>query len=85
MDPKLGVLFTKKPSKIDDLKLIKGVAKVLEKKLHGFGLYRFKQVAMWSDEQVEEFSHQLSFPGRVQRDEWVKQAKKFHEEKYGDA
>ena len=84
-DPKLGLLFTKRPSEIDDLKRIKGVANVLEKKLHDFGLYRFKQIALWTSEQVDEFSEQLSFPGRVERDEWVKQAAAFHAEKYGSS
>ena len=83
VDPKLGVLFTKKPAEIDDLKLIKGVANVLEKRLHKFGLYRFKQIALWTDDQVAEFSDQLSFPGRIERDDWVKQATGFHAQKYG--
>lgn len=82
-DPTLGILFTKVPDEIDDLKKIKGVATVLEEKLHEIGLYRFKQVALWTDEQVTEFSEKLSFPGRIERDEWVKQATALHAEKYG--
>ena len=82
-DPTLGILFTKAPDEIDDLKKIKGVATVLEEKLHEIGLYRFKQVALWTDEQVAEFSEKLSFPGRIERDEWVKQATELHAEKYG--
>ena len=85
VDHKLGVLFTEKPTKIDDLKRIKGVAGVLEARLHEFGLYRFKQIEIWTDEQVAEFSEQLSFPGRIERDEWVKQATAFHAEKYGQS
>ena len=81
-DPKFGILFTSRPSEIDDLKLISGVAKVLEGKLHEIGLYRFKQIALWTDEQAADFSEKLAFPGRVERDEWVKQAKELHRKKY---
>lgn len=82
-DTTLGVLYYQRPSEIDDLKKIHGVAEVLEKRLHEFGLFRFKQIALWTDEQVNEFSERLSFPGRIERDEWVKQATQFHAEKYG--
>lgn len=85
VDEKFGVLFTSRPSEIDDLKKIKGVANVLEAKLHEIGLYRFKQIAMWTDQQAADFSDKLAFPGRVERDEWVKQATAFHAEKYGNS
>ncbi len=85
VDPTYGVLYTARPSKIDDLKRISGVAEVLEAKLHEIGLYRFKQIAMWTDKQAADFSDKLAFPGRVERDEWVKQAAAFHAEKYGDS
>jgi len=81
-DKDLGVIFTSKPKEVDDLKLIKGVANVLEGKLNDFGIYRFKQVANWNKSQIAEFSERLSFPDRIERDEWKKQAAKFHKDKY---
>ncbi len=83
-DEKLGVVYKKRPSRIDDLKQISGVASVLEKKLHKFGVYRFKQIATWSQEHIDEFSERLSFKDRIDRDWWVNQAADLHREKYGE-
>lgn len=60
----------------DDLKLIKGVGKVLEGKLNDAGIFHFWQVAALDAAQVEELENDMSFPGRVTRDEWIAQAKK---------
>ena len=59
----------------DDLKLIKGVGKVLEGKLNDAGIYHFWQVAALDPAQVEELENDMSFPGRVTRDDWIAQAK----------
>ncbi len=73
-DASLGFVYTSRPSQIDDLKRIKGVANVLEKKLHDFGVYRFKQISIWNEAQIAEFSERLSFPDRIRRDNWKQQA-----------
>ena len=83
-DNKLGLVYKKRPSDIDDLKKISGVAEVLEKKLHNFGIYRFKQVALWQQGQIDEFSQRLNFSDRVFREMWVHQAVDFHFEKYDE-
>lgn len=59
----------------DDLKLIKGIGKVLEGKLNGLGVYHFDQIAAWQDSQVNWVNSHLSFSGRIQREEWIAQAK----------
>ncbi|MES9834453.1 MAG: hypothetical protein ABW139_19640 [Candidatus Thiodiazotropha sp. DIVDIV] len=59
----------------DDLKKIKGIGAVLEKKLHGIGVNSFKQIANWDQADIEGFSEQLSFKGRIEREAWVEQAK----------
>lgn len=64
----------------DDLKLIKGIGKVLEGKLNGLGIYHFDQIAVWGDEQVNWVNSHLSFSGRIQREEWIAQAKVLAEE-----
>lgn len=62
----------------DDLKRIKGVGPKLEKLLHSLGFFHFDQVAAWSKKEVAWVDENLvGFKGRVSRDEWVKQAKKF--------
>lgn len=61
----------------DDLKLIKGVGKVLEGKLNQAGIYHFWQVAALKADQITELEEEMSFPGRITRDEWVSQAEEF--------
>lgn len=68
----------------DDLKLIVGVGPVLERMLHNLGITTFRQIARWTEREVAEFDAKLpEFPGRIQRDQWVIQARALHESKYG--
>jgi predicted flap endonuclease-1-like 5' DNA nuclease len=61
--------------KPDDLTQIKGVEKVLERKLHKVGVFYFWQIAQWSAEDVRQVDEQLqSFHGRIEQDHWVDQA-----------
>ena len=65
----------------DDLKRISGVGPALEKKLHGFGVTTFAQIAAWSPEDIADFDDKLSFKGRIERDNWLEQAAQFDAEK----
>ena len=65
----------KKPAKPDDLKLIAGVGPKLEGVLNGLGIYTFAQVASWKKAEREWVDNYLKFKGRIERDDWVKQAK----------
>jgi len=68
----------------DDLKLIVGVGPVLERMLHNLGVTTFRQIARWTEREIAEFDARLpEFPGRIQRDQWVTQARALHESKYG--
>jgi predicted flap endonuclease-1-like 5' DNA nuclease len=70
----------------DDLKLIVGVGPVLERMLHNLGITTFRQIARWTERDVAEFDARLpEFPGRIQRDQWVTQARALHESKYGQS
>lgn len=84
-DDSLGLIYTSKPDEEDDLTLIKGVAGVLKAKLNDFGIYTFRQIALWSPEVATEFSDRLSFKGRVERDNWKGQSKQFHKDKYNES
>jgi predicted flap endonuclease-1-like 5' DNA nuclease len=64
-----------KSSKPDDLKLIVGIGPVNERKLHGLDVTRFAQIAAWSPKDEESYGQKLEFPGRIEREEWVRQAK----------
>ena len=59
----------------DDLKLLKGVGPALEKKLHAAGVTSFAQIAAWGPEDVAAMDDKLSFKGRIERDNWIEQAK----------
>jgi large subunit ribosomal protein L21 len=64
-----------KASSTDDLKLLSGVGPALEKKLLAAGVTSFEQIAAWKKADIEEFDEKLSFKGRIEREDWVKQAK----------
>lgn len=68
-------LFKAPKGKPDDLKLISGVGPALEAKLHALGITKYAQVASFSAEDIARVDDSLSFKGRVERDNWVGQAK----------
>ena len=60
----------------DDLKRISGVGPMLEKLLNKNGVYYFWQVASWSSNDIKIMDQRLDvFKGRIQRDNWVSQAR----------
>ncbi|WP_420150123.1 hypothetical protein [Spirosoma sp.] len=72
-------------SEADDLKDIVGVGPFLERKLHSLGIYTFRQIANFSKEDIRQVNEIIEFfPGRIERDNWVGQAKAFYERKYGN-
>ncbi len=58
----------------DDLSKISGVGPVIVKKLHAEGVTTFAQIAAWTPEDVADMDEKLNFKGRIDRDEWLKQA-----------
>ena len=65
----------KKPVRPDDLKLISGVGPKLEGVLNGLGIYTFSQIAGWKKPERDWVDGYLNFKGRIERDDWVRQAK----------
>ena len=59
----------------DDLSLLSGVGPVLEKKLREAGITTFKQIAELTPEQAKELDEKLDLRGRIEREEWIEQAK----------
>ncbi len=59
----------------DKLTTINGIGPVIEGKLKDLGITTFAQIAAFTPEQVEEVNGKLSFKGRIEREEWIKQAK----------
>ena len=60
---------------IDDLKKISGIGRVNEAKLNELGVTSFAQIAAWSPEDEARIGDLLAFEGRIEREEWVAQAK----------
>ncbi len=67
--------FTKPKGDADDLTRIKGVGEELIKRLEKIGIIQFEQIANWSDEDIANVDEVLSFKGRIEREDWVSQAK----------
>ena len=60
----------------DDLKKIKGIGPKFEGDLNGKGIYYFRQIGSWKAADVKMVEELIdSIPGRIKRDEWVKQGK----------
>jgi len=59
----------------DDISLLSGVGAVLAKKLAGEGVNSFKQIAKWTADDVADYDAKLDLKGRIEREEWIEQAK----------
>ncbi len=59
----------------DNLTRIKGIGIKIEALLNGIGVFHFDQIAAWTDKEARWIDHQVSFPGRAFRDDWIGQAK----------
>lgn len=73
--PHLGLIYKDRPAQVDDLTALKGVARPLEQRLHVLGVYTYEQIAGWTKDQVREFSARLAFKDRIEREQWVGQAR----------
>lgn len=69
-----GNLLDAPKGEADDLTRISGVGPKLLEKLNANGVYHFWQIAAWGPSEVAFMDDQLSFKGRIDRDEWIKQA-----------
>jgi predicted flap endonuclease-1-like 5' DNA nuclease len=60
----------------DDLKMISGIGPFLEEMLNAIDIYTYRQVSQFSTLDIDTIDVSiLYFSGRIERDEWVKQAK----------
>ncbi len=66
----------------DDLTKIKGIGPILQKKLSERGIRTFQQIATFDHKLIEQLTRELDyFPGRIEEDNWVGQAKALLQEK----
>lgn len=59
----------------DDLKRIKGIGVVIENKLRSMGITSYAQISQWVEADIERVSQALDFRGRIERENWIDQAK----------
>ncbi len=59
----------------DDLKRISGIGPRIEQQLNDIGVYHFRQVAAFTQEDVAWINHHLPFQGRLEREDWIGQAR----------
>jgi predicted flap endonuclease-1-like 5' DNA nuclease len=62
-------------AKADDLTAIKGIGKVIEKKLHELGITSYRQIAAMTPDEAYKVNEAIEFPGRVEREHWIEQAR----------
>ena len=68
---------------IDDLQQICGIGPALQRKLHEQKIARFQQIAELSDSELAQLADAIGVGiGRIQRDEWVRQAQQLRDQKY---
>jgi predicted flap endonuclease-1-like 5' DNA nuclease len=60
---------------IEDLKRIRGIGVLIEKKLHSLGITTYEQVANWTVADIDRISQLLDFRGRIERENWIEQAR----------
>ena len=78
--PKLAaanVTKTAAPKLPDDLLIIKGIGPVNNQKLIAHGITTFAQIAAWKKADIISVEKYLEFDGRIAREDWIGQAKKF--------
>ncbi|HML30223.1 MAG TPA: hypothetical protein PKE16_15595, partial [Hyphomicrobium sp.] len=59
----------------DDLKRIRGIGVLIEKRLNAMGIRRYDQIANWTSGDIDRVSRMLEFKGRIERESWVEQAR----------
>jgi predicted flap endonuclease-1-like 5' DNA nuclease len=59
----------------DDLKRIRGIGVLIEKRLNAMGVATFEDIANWTREDIDRVSQSLDFKGRIERENWVEQAR----------
>ena len=84
--PAAGLFGAPAEAPIDDLKIISGIGPVIEKQLAGIGVTTYRQIARFSPDDVARVNDAIEvFQGRIEREDWIAQAARLHQEKYGDA
>ncbi len=65
-----------KKEEADDLTIISGIGGWIQEKLNMLDIFTFRQIANFTKEDIDTVTEAIEyFPGRIERDEWILQAK----------
>jgi predicted flap endonuclease-1-like 5' DNA nuclease len=60
----------------DDLRMISGIGPLIEERLYALDIYTFRQISKFTSHDIEVINDAIEYvSGRIERDEWVKQAR----------
>lgn len=84
IDRMLGPIFSSRPEQVDDMSKLADSTDHFVDTLHNLGIYRYKQIALWTPRQLQQFSLLLNVNGngRIDFEYWIEQAAELHKEKY---
>jgi NADH-quinone oxidoreductase subunit E len=60
---------------VDDLKRIRGIGPQNAARLNAIGVYHLDQIAAWTPAEARWVGAFLAFPGRIEREDWIGQAR----------
>ena len=81
---RIASLMSRPNGPSDNLREIKGVGPVLEKMLNEIGIHHFRQIADFDAGDVARVAREIGrFGNRIERDDWVRQARKLHQQYHG--
>ena len=58
----------------DDLQRIRAIDADTERRLHGIGVKRFDDMAIWTPADINRVNQALGLTGRIDREQWIEQA-----------
>jgi predicted flap endonuclease-1-like 5' DNA nuclease len=59
----------------DNLILIRGIGPKNQMICNELGIYHFSQIASWTPQNASWVGNHMRFPGRIQREQWIEQAR----------
>ncbi len=73
-------IFLEEEPEKDDLTQIKIIGPFLEKQLNQIGIYTYQQISEFDQTTIDEVTKAIGyFPGRIEKDDWVGQAKRLYD------
>lgn len=84
IDRLLGPVFNDPPREVDDLSKLNGITPRYVEMLNHFGVFQYKQIALWNTRHLKQFTMLLNVngPGKIDLNHWTAEAAELHHKKY---